>query len=545
MAGSGASDGNTDAELRLIIAEIEALLHTIDQSTPLIQLAISASGESLSTHMPQGISPSRFLQASALLTFGDTQFAHDLGRPVQIGPSFTLSLYMLFLGHASETFGHGKLSGSGPAAQARSSNHIKSPQHGEPYGLGEGERKPIWQEVLHKARVRLCRIPRNWVFGKQHGYRPKVPDAHLNSVALAGMSALSYGRLNQFGYCLEIVEDFNDGRAHPEDGPKTAPFDDIERAGVRESIPIHQISKIFYADTGRILNIGSDNDFENNQVLLLKRDPTASLRAMKHLDPGESQDEDEDEDQEEDQDEDKDEDKNETVDECSSESTISGDQADIDRQLREESAAVADLPATDSQDGTGPDSSRRDWNLPPHLDPEWIALEIFVEDDDDETGLEDVEDSDVAENHLTEEDSPVRPAKTRNAQRSSLDSRLISQIRSLSVRPSLDPVSCNGADDVPPSSDIGHDSFESPESFVARSPFGNITSSLSLMEMLIRLTSLQEVQQTSHLAIPDHILNFFLEDASTTGLRGEEQWKVRNAAKRRVGFDPYTDTPTK
>ena len=60
--------------------------------------------------------------------------------------------------------------------------------------------------------------------------------------------------------------------------------------------------------------------------------------------------------------------------------------------------------------------------------------------------------------------------------------------------------------------------------------------------MLIRLTSLQEFQQTPHLAIPDHILMFFLEETSTTGLQGEAHWRMRSEAKRRMGFDPYTDT---
>lgn len=80
--------------------------------------------------------------------------------------------------------------------------------------------------------------------------------------------------------------------------------------------------------------------------------------------------------------------------------------------------------------------------------------------------------------------------------------------------------------------------------FMARSPFGSIRSTLSLLEMLVRLTSLQEFQQAAHLSIPDYILSFFLEETSTTGLKGEERWKAKNEAKRRVGFDPYTDTPT-
>ena len=89
------------------------------------------------------------------------------------------------------------------------------------------------------------------------------------------------------------------------------------------------------------------------------------------------------------------------------------------------------------------------------------------------------------------------------------------------------------------------DQLASERALVARSPFGAITTSLSLMEMLIRLTSLQEFQQDSHLSIPDHILTFFLEETSTTGLTGVEKWSVRNEAKRRVGFDPYADTPTR
>ena len=84
---------------------------------------------------------------------------------------------------------------------------------------------------------------------------------------------------------------------------------------------------------------------------------------------------------------------------------------------------------------------------------------------------------------------------------------------------------------------------ENTESFMARSPFREIQSSLSLMEMLIRLTSLQEFQQVTHLSIPDHILTFFLEETSTTGLKGSQRMKARDEAKRRVGFDPYTDTP--
>lgn len=46
-------------------------------------------------------------------------------------------------------------------------------------------------------------------------------------------------------------------------------------AGIREVVPIHELSKIFYADTGKILNIGNEGE-TNSPVLLLKRDPNAN-----------------------------------------------------------------------------------------------------------------------------------------------------------------------------------------------------------------------------------------------------------------------------
>jgi hypothetical protein len=76
-------------------------------------------------------------------------------------------------------------------------------------------------------------------------------------------------------------------------------------------------------------------------------------------------------------------------------------------------------------------------------------------------------------------------------------------------------------------------------------PFSTITTSLSLIEMLVRLAGLQEFQQTSHLSIPDHVLTFFLEESSTTGLVGEARRAQREAAEARVGFDPYVDSTPK
>jgi hypothetical protein len=65
--------------------------------------------------------------------------------------------------------------------------------------------------------------------------------------------------------------------------------------------------------------------------------------------------------------------------------------------------------------------------------------------------------------------------------------------------------------------------------------------------MLIRLTALQQFQQTSHLAIPDEFLTFFLSESSTVGSGGDSDLRrrVRREARLRVGFDPYDESPIK
>ncbi|KAK3332104.1 RanGTP-binding protein-domain-containing protein [Cercophora scortea] len=505
------------AELLQIIRDMQNLLARIDREIPLIQLAISASGEKMTTALSPGISPSRLMQASTFLSFGDAQFSNDPTRPVQVGPSFTLSLYMLFLGHSQPAGQSGNTDETSLSTPERS--HKKPPPKEEPYGLEEGERKPIWQEVMHKARVRLCRTPLHWTFDGTRGFCPSdTPDVRLNGNSALVSATGPMGRPDEYAYHLEMIEDLDDGRVHDEQGARTEAFNDVAKAGIQESIPIHQIAKIFYTDTGRILNIGNADDGENNPVLLLKRDVKAKtpikLRQEWFEEPSDS---------------DTDIDTRDT-------SSLSDDQAEIDRQLREESQTSEVL------EGAQAGSWKR--CLPRHLDPEWLALEVFMEDQDSE----DSEDEDDKGGGKIEPLSPESAKKmlptsgsARARDRSSIDSNLAAQIRNISLQ---SPSPARAVSRLPPG-DVEKEKSELPESWVARSPFGSIVSSLSLLEMLVRLTSLQEFQQTSHLSIPDHILTFFLEETSTTGLQGEARWQVRNEAKRRMGFDPYTDTPTK
>ncbi|KAG7429997.1 Ran-specific GTPase-activating protein 30 [Fusarium oxysporum f. sp. raphani] len=490
--------------LLAIITAIKGLLDRIDREIPLLQLAITASGESLSTSLPAGISPSRLLQASTLLTVGDTQFAQDPNRPVQIGPIFTLSLYMLFLGHASTLMPH-TTSQVTDTTISTNGHCSETPSIGTRYGIGEGERKPLWQEVLHKARVRICRTRRDFYFDSKRGYCAKPLKDH--DFPLPAPESTGGG---EYAYHLEVIEDLDDGRLH-DDEHNIQPYDDIPRAGIRESIPVHQLSKIFYTDTGRILNIGSATDSEQRPVLLLKRDTQALPARQETDDVGGFLEGLEDDD------------KSETSISASDED----DQAEIDRQLLE----GLGRPVLEDSNVVPASDHFFKWKFPSHLDPEWMALEVYEEDDEDDVGEDDDTDSVGSARLELPKCMTSNPGTPRD--RRSLDSNVVDQIKRLSL---------NSPDKL---GSLQAVTAAETENFVARSPFGAITTSLSLMEMLIRLASLQEFQQTSHLSIPDHILTFFLEETSTTGLIGETQWRARSEAKRRMGFDPYTDAPTK
>ncbi|KAK4158365.1 RanGTP-binding protein-domain-containing protein [Chaetomidium leptoderma] len=502
--GARVSDAH-HAEVLLIIRDIKDLLGRIDRDVPFLQLAITMSAE-MSATMTPGISPSRMMQASALLSFADSHFVMDPSHPMQIGSSFTLSLYMLFRGHSQ--VGPGPRTGD--ASPLSTTDSEKDVPRDAPYGLGEGERKPIWQEVMHKARVRLCRTPTDWAFDPARGYRPNAIHASHHS----GKSTVPLlGPSDGYSYHLEIIEDLEDGRLHDGDGPKPRPFDDMAMAGIRESIAIHQISKIFYTDTGRILNIGNNDEWDNNPVLLLKREVNAKSPIEMRQDWFDDPDT---------------EGADESQSDIADESSGPDDQDDVDRQLWEETEHSSESPG--SQNGL------RTTYLPPHLDPEWLALEVYLDDGGDED-----EDDEEEDDACSGSEGPRR-ALTNYPQASrdglSVDSKLMDQVRRICIR-SDSPVQ-DLIDQDPAELQKPHKAIAG--SYVTRSPFGSITSSLSLLEMLVRLTSLQEFQQTSHLAIPDHILTFFLEETSTTGLQGEAHWQMRSEAKRRMGFDPYTDS---
>lgn len=482
-----------DIELKLIIQDIRNLLNRIEDAVPLINLAITTSGASLSTNLPASISPSRLLQASTFLTAGDTQYSMLSSQAVQIGPTFILSMYMLFSGHIR-------------------------PQDEQDL------RETTWKEVIHKARVKLLRVPLDVAYNlpgtskeekdepctnghtPSSPYSPSTANQEYESLRISGGAYA-----DEFAYQLLIVEDLDDDRVHTfEDNEiQPGPFEEVELAGLREVVPVHQVSKIFYADTGKILNIGNEGE-ANSPVLLLKRDLNAMppRRMMERFRTEEPWDDEEDENA------------GAPVDE--SVSYDDSHQSEVDAQLFREHRSSSFVPSTDPEEEKS--HATDPWRLPAGLDPEWMAFEVYTESNNSDT-----ESNSEAEAPSTH---PTKPSRE-----PSLDPQITTALSNLRF------------DSSSPSPQQNQLIPQSPMPLItsAPSPFTNIRTSLSLLETLVRLCSLQQFQQTSHLAINDELLNFFLEESSTTGAGGdgEERKRVRREARARVGFDPYDESPVK
>ncbi|RMZ88207.1 hypothetical protein DV736_g4565, partial [Chaetothyriales sp. CBS 134916] len=422
-----------EAEMFGLRDEVRALIRRIDDAVPLINLAITTSGVTLSAALPSTVSPSRLLQASTFLTAGDTHYCRNPDTAVQIGPTFFLTVYMLFAGHSR-------------------------PQNEEEI------RETTWKEAVHKARVKLRRVPLDVILDTGIGSNaiPSVEICSPSSVPHQSDLPAEH-RHEEYAYQLMVIEDFDDDRMHDfeQDQPQPGPFDDVGLAGIREMIPIHEISKIFYADTSKVLNISTESE-THHPVLLLKRDINAiPPRRMAERE-------------------------NEDVESTNPEEYVQHDHDDP-------------------------------WRFPPSLDPEWIAFEVYTAEDDDDTPASSPPDSTSC---------VPDPSLDASISKLSLNSHFSQRTTATTTSPSptktLTPTS--------------------------QPPWVNaLPTSLSLLELLLRLCSLQQFQQQSHLSITDELLNFFLEEAASTGAGGDEQYRqeVRREARRRVGWDPYDESPIK
>ena len=475
------SQEQTELTLKLIITDIKRLLDRIEDAVPLINLAITTSGVNLSTDLPSTVSPSRLLQASTFLTAGDSQYTAFPGQAVQIGPTYTLSIYMLFAGHTGRS-------------------------------QWNDVRETTWKEVMHKARIKLLRTPLHQLYRLPNDDADDSGHSTEHNQDRSGVEhMLGEGRAFEFAYHLLLVEDLDDDRFHDfGDGePKPEPFEDVALAGLRDVIPIHEISKIFYADTGKILNIGTEGEV-NNPILLLKRDihAEAPRRMMERhrsslnlLDDVASVDGDT---------------------PYSSTAQNEDEQSELDAQIHRESSVAPD------NDDEPREQKKHNRRLPPDLDPEWIAFEVYTETPDSE--------DEDAERTIADMETPSSETR-RSSAKPSPEPGFINALSHLRISSSSPEAS--------PKPLAQHNVSLGPLS----QPFapGQVKTSLSLLEMLIRLTALQQFRQDSHLSIDDELLNFFLADSSTTGAGADAERRqfVRQHARNRVGFDPYDESPIK
>jgi len=503
-------ESQNEAELQVIVVEMKLLLDRIEDAVPLINLAITTSGVSLSTNLPATISPSRLLQASTFLSAGDAQYLQDRANFTQIGPTFTLSLYMLFAGHA----------------------HLLDDN--------DGLRSSTWKEVIHKTQVKLVRVPINRadefpLFGSNESSLPVGSDQEKSEYPNDSHRFPARELSDEFAYQLSMIEDLNDNRVHSfgDDEAQPGPLNDLALAGLRAVLPIHEVSKIFYADTGKILNIGSEGE-TNNPVLLLKRDFTATppRRMMEAYEEGNIFDYDEEGDKnyhnDHSYDPDVDDSNNKPTSDVVDDDSDAG-YADDDTYLQAQFARETKPPSGHHS----PQFSASDaWRLPSDLDPEWLAFEVYVEAAESES--DDESDSEVPDS------SPTKPPNSRGL--GSQEPQLSIGLENLNLRSSSLP--SDNIDDQLRSKTI----LPSNTASMSFAAGGSIRTSLSLLEMLIRLTSLQQFQQSSHLAITDELLNFFLEESSTTGAAPgdtDSRKRIRMEARQRVGFDPYDESPIK
>lgn len=467
-----------ERELKQIVQAIRKLLTRIEDAVPLINLAITASGASLSSSLPSTVSPSRLLQASTFLTAGDSQYGTTDSSYVQIGPTFSLSMYMLFMGHLR-------------------------PQN------EEDVRESTWKEVIHKAKVKLMRVPldrlyalpgtgsQSYLSGRRNGEDGTSSPLGSANEGYFPSEVDHEVKTDEYAYQLIIVEDLDDDRVHTfeDDEPQPGSYGDILNAGIREVIPIHELSKIFYADTGKILNIGSEGE-ANSPVLLLKRDPNA-IPPRRMMDQN-------------------------IRDDGLDDSVLQS----VETNGNDTSRALIASPQRGTRQSSTPSTPSRDkrlvhapdpWRLPPDLDPEWIAFEVYTEADDSDEEPE------------SETQSNTLSAASRTP---SVEPQALSALSRLSLHTPTTP----SPSPLPPP----------PQN--SRPPLPPIRTSLSLLETLLRLLSLQQFQQTPHLSIPDELLNFFLSESASTGAAStdaQERKRLREEARRRVGFDPYDESPVK
>jgi hypothetical protein len=177
----------------------------------LISLALTTSGANLSSSLPETVSPSRLLQASALIRDGDIAFDQN-HLPVQIGPTFVVKYYSIFTAHARVA-------------------SVKDIQ---------------WKEEYAKCRASVVRVPS----------RAHIRDSDSNRLA----AEAGFNFVEGYEYELRLTENLDDGRYHEEleDWSRRKTRTVIAEKGYIEGrvrhIPVHKVRKLVLLTNERLLD---------------------------------------------------------------------------------------------------------------------------------------------------------------------------------------------------------------------------------------------------------------------------------------------------
>ncbi|KAI5849891.1 RanGTP-binding protein-domain-containing protein [Tricharina praecox] len=402
-------------EVKGVMEDIKSLLMKIEEAVPFISLAVTTSGVNISASIPQNVSPSRLLQASGMLSAGDTAYCYDPFKPAQIGQTFWLSLYMLFSSHSHRQ-------------EQVSAKDL------------------TWQEVMYKCRVNLQRVP--LFYDEEEG--ETTGDMHFRA----------QNKIQEYCYELLLVEDLDDGRVHEKD---YGPYEDVARSGLRTRIPVHQIAKMFYTTSGKLLGI----EESNSPILLIKRDKNAQAPRK-------------------------------VLDKVRGYFYSDDEGSDTDERHGNDHHHS---PTDHHEEEDGEDHL----DLPKHLDPEWLAFEIYTDDPDDASSAT------ISPVSSAESSRPGSPTPDRTPPPASLANALTNLTLT-----------------------------SSPTTATPR--LNAIRSDLSILECLLRLTILQNFQQAQHTTVHDELLNLFLSDAVWGGSK-EDRRVEREQARKKLGFDPFEATP--
>ncbi|KAJ2518163.1 Ran-specific GTPase-activating protein 30 [Coemansia sp. RSA 2049] len=234
--GSEAAHSDLAALNDAIVDDLKALLVNIEEAVPLLNLALTTSGAHLGTSLPPGISPSRLMQASALLSRSSTWHDHrsrsenpaaGAASDVMVGEPFVLRLYSLFVASVR------------PKSKADFT----------------------WKEEFAKCRVAL------WRCAGRPGNGEDVDAVFAQ---------------DEYVYELRVIEDLDDGRYHDDDDASAAdstqssasaslahkdrdswvsimdrksPASGPMRAGRVICIPLGRVASLHYTSAGSLLNI--------------------------------------------------------------------------------------------------------------------------------------------------------------------------------------------------------------------------------------------------------------------------------------------------